>query len=130
MNELRIDMSKLNNEQKEFYKTEIQNIWKLNHAMPFTDEYKNLIESIKSLEYQLKIMDENYENIEKNIFEKIYQNEKYYIKNYDCIGKYYHNQLVTAFQEYGYTSLDRINEQIQKIVEKYKNEEGNEKENE
>ena len=46
MEELRIDMSKLNDEQKEFYKTEIQNIWKLNHAMPFTDEYKKLIDDL------------------------------------------------------------------------------------
>ena len=43
MIELRIDMSKLNDEQKEFYKTEIQNVWKLNNTMPYTDEYNKLL---------------------------------------------------------------------------------------
>ena len=110
---------------------------KIGYAYISLDEYKGLIERIKTLEFcydelreKNKRTIEEYENIEKNIFERIYKDEKYYIKNYDCIGKYYHNQLVTAFQEYGYTSLDRINEQIRKLVEKYKNEEGNEKENE
>ena len=43
MNELRIDISKLNDEQKEFYKTEIQNVWKLNHKGPYTNEYNKLL---------------------------------------------------------------------------------------
>ena len=43
MIELRIDMSKLNDEQKEFYKTEIQNVWKLNNTMHYTDEYNKLL---------------------------------------------------------------------------------------
>lgn len=109
---------------------------KVGYAYISLGEYKELIEKIKTLEYQIKDdqniiknIRENYENIEKTIFEKIYKNERYYIKNYDCIGNYHHNQLVIEFQKYGYTSTDKINEQIQKLVERY-NEEGENKENE
>ena len=110
---------------------------KVGYAYISLDEYKGLIEENVKLNHlydeikeQEERLEKNFISIEKTIFEKIYKNERYYIKNYDDIGEYHHNQLVIAFQEYGYTSLDRVNEQIQKLVERYKNEEGNEKENE
>ena len=110
---------------------------KVGYAYISLDEYRGLIERIKTLEFCYDELREKnkgtikeYENIEKTIFEKIYKSEKYYIRNYDGIGNYHHNQLVIAFQKYGYTSLNKINELIQKLVERYKNEEGNEKENE
>lgn len=110
---------------------------KIGYAYISLEEYKELIERIKTLEYQIKDdqnviknIRENYESIENNIFERIYKDERYYLKNYDGVNKYYHNQLVIAFQKYGYISLDKINDLIQKLVERYKNEEGNEKENE
>ncbi len=46
MEELRIGMGKLNNKEKEFYKKEIQNIWKLNHTMPYSNEYKLLLDDL------------------------------------------------------------------------------------
>lgn len=110
---------------------------KVGYAYISLDEYKELIGRIKTLEFCYDELREKnkrtikeYENIEKTIFEKIYNNNSYQIENYDGIGEYYHNKLVKEFQEYGYTSLDKINELIQKLVERYKNEEGNEKENE
>ena len=110
---------------------------KIGYAYISLEEYKELIERIKTLEFCYDELREKnkrtikeYENIEKIISEKVYGNEKYYLKNCDGVGECYHNQLVIAFQEYGYTSIDKINELIQKLVERYKNEEGNEKENE
>lgn len=99
---------------------------KIGYACVPLEEYKELIERIKTLEFCCK----EYENIEKTIFERIYDNNSYQIEKYDGIGNYHHNQLVIAFQKYGYTNIDKINELIQKLVEKCKNEEGNEKENE
>ena len=103
---------------------------KVGYAYISLDEYKGLIERIKTLEFCYDELREKnkrtireYENIEKSIFNKIYNNNNYTIKNYDGIGNYYHRELAEEFQSYGYTSLDRINELIQKLVEKYKNEE-------
>lgn len=110
---------------------------KMGYAYISLEEYKELIERIKTLEFCYDELREKnkrtikeYENIGKSIFNKIYNNNNYTIKNYDGIDNYYHRELVKEFQEYGYTSIDKINELIQKLIEKYKNEEGNEKENE
>lgn len=103
---------------------------KIGYAYISLEEYKELIEENTKLSYlydeikeQEEKLEKNFISIENNIFGRIYESEKYYIRNYDGIGNYYHNQLVIAFQKYGYISLDKINELIQKLVEKYKNEE-------
>ena len=44
------------------------------------------------------------------------------IEKYDGIGEYYHNQLVSAFQNRGYVSLDKINELISSLIKRYKEE--------
>ena len=110
---------------------------KIGYAYISLEEYKKLIEDLKTLEICYDELKEKnaktireYESIEKTIFEKIYDNNKYYLKNYDGVGEYYHTQLVIVFQEYGYISLDKINDLIQKLVKKYENEEGSKKENE
>ena len=43
MEELRIDVSKLTKEEQARWKKEVQNVWKLNHTMPYTDEYNELL---------------------------------------------------------------------------------------
>ena len=110
---------------------------KVGYAYISLEDYKQLIERIKTLEFcydelreKNKRILKEYENIEKTISERIYNSNSYQIESYDGIGEYYHNKIVREFQSYGYISLDKINELIQKLVEKYKNEEGNEKENE
>ena len=63
-----------------------------------------------------------YESVEKTILNKVYEDEGYYIKNYDGKGEYYHNELAKKFQYYGYISLDKINNLIEQLLEKYKKE--------
>ena len=103
---------------------------KVGYAYISLEEYKELIERIKILEFCYDELREKnkrtikeYENIEKSILNKIYNNNNYTIKNYDGIDNYYHRELVKEFQSYGYTSIDEINELIQKLIERYKNEE-------
>lgn len=110
---------------------------KIGYAYISLEEYKKLIEDLKTLEFCYDELKEKnaktireYESVEKAILKKVYDDNDYYIKNYDGVGEYYHKQLVIAFQKYGYISTDRINILIKILVEKYKNEEGNEKENE
>ena len=43
MEELRVDVSKLTEEEAKIWKEEVQNVWKLNHTMPYSDEYLSLI---------------------------------------------------------------------------------------
>lgn len=46
MEELRIDLSKYTDEQKEFFKNEVQKVWKLNHVMPYSEEYNELLDEL------------------------------------------------------------------------------------
>ncbi len=46
MEELRIDVSKLTKEEQARWKKEVQNVWKLNHTMPYTDEYNELLDKL------------------------------------------------------------------------------------
>lgn len=46
MDELRIDVSKLTEEETKRWKNEVQTVWKLNHTMPYTVEYKNLLDEL------------------------------------------------------------------------------------
>lgn len=46
MEELRIDMSKLTDEEAKIMKNEVQNVWKLNNTMPYSDEYKELLDKL------------------------------------------------------------------------------------
>ncbi len=46
MNELRIDCANLSKTEAKQLKEEIQNIWKLNHTMPYSDEYKSLLDKL------------------------------------------------------------------------------------
>ena len=102
---------------------------KIGYAYISLEEYKELIEDEKTLEF---ICDEHikekektikeYESVEKAICEFIYKAETYHIKNYDGVGSYYHNELVNCFQKYGYISLDKINNLIKSLVERYNKE--------
>ena len=110
---------------------------KIGYAYISLEEYKKLIEDLKTLEFCYDELKEKnaktireYESVEKAILKKVYDDNDYYLKNYDGVGEYYHNQLVIAFQGYGYINLNKINNLIQKLVEKYENEEGSKKENE
>ena len=111
---------------------------KIGYAYISLEEYKKLIEENTKLSYlydeikeQEEKLEKNFISIENNILGRIYKDERYCLKNYDGVNKYYHNQLVIAFQSYGYISLDKINDLIQKLVERYKNEEeSGDKENE
>ena len=46
MEELRVDVSKLNEEEAKIWKEEVQNVWKLNHTMPYSDEYNELLDKV------------------------------------------------------------------------------------
>ena len=46
MNELRIDCANLSKTEAKQRKEEIQDIWKLNHTMPYSDEYKSLLDKL------------------------------------------------------------------------------------
>ena len=46
MNELRIDCANLSETEAKQWKEEIQDIWKLNHTMPYGDEYKSLLDKL------------------------------------------------------------------------------------
>ena len=46
MNELRIDCANLSKTEAKQWKEEIQDIWKLNHTMPYSDEYKSLLDKL------------------------------------------------------------------------------------
>lgn len=103
---------------------------KIGYAYISLEEYKELIERIKTLEFCYDELREKnkrtikeYENIEETIFERICKDYGYCLKNYDGVGEFYHKELAEAFQSYGYENLDKINELIQKLVERYKNEE-------
>ncbi len=43
MEELRIDCANLTPEQQRHWKEEVQNVWKLNHTMPYSEEYNELL---------------------------------------------------------------------------------------
>ena len=103
---------------------------KVGYAYISLEDYKQLILDNKKFEEYNKEIKNQYEMIENAILDKIYNNNTFYLDKYDRFADYYYNELVKKFKDYGYTSIDKINELIQKLVEKYKNEEGNEKENE
>lgn len=44
--ELRIDCAKLSEEEKNYWKKEVQDVWKLNQTMPYTDEYYELLDKL------------------------------------------------------------------------------------
>ena len=46
MEELRIDCANLSDKEAEIWKQEIQDIWKLNHTMPYSNEYKSLLDKL------------------------------------------------------------------------------------
>lgn len=46
MNELRIDCANSSETEAKKWKEEIQDIWKLNHTMPYGDEYKSLLDKL------------------------------------------------------------------------------------
>lgn len=46
MEELRIDCAKLTSEEQEHWKKEVQDVWKLNQTMPYTDEYNELLNKL------------------------------------------------------------------------------------
>lgn len=100
---------------------------KIGYAYISLEDYKELIEDKvtleninENLENELSNVKKEYENIEKTICNKVYGNEDYYINHYDGVGQYNHNELVKEFQRYGYIGLDKINELIQSLVERYK----------
>lgn len=100
---------------------------KIGYAYILLEDYKELIEDKvmleninENLENELSNVKKEYENVEKTICDKIYNSENYMIEKYDGIGQYHHNKLMTEFQIYGYISLDKINELIQSLVERYK----------
>ena len=66
--ELRIDCAKLSLEEKEYWKQEVQNVWKLNQTMPYTDEYNELLKKIiphqgKNVEVRTPITGVNFEKV-------------------------------------------------------------------
>lgn len=100
---------------------------KIGYAYISLEDYKELIEDKvmleninENLENELSNVKKEYENIEKTICNKVYENEDYNIKHYDGVGQYHHNELMKEFQRYGYIGLDKINELIQYLVERYK----------
>ena len=44
--ELRIDCAKLSEEEKIYWKQEVQNVWKLNQTLPYSDEYNELLDKL------------------------------------------------------------------------------------
>ena len=46
MEELRIDCANLPETETKRWKEEIQDIWKLNHTMPYSNEYKSLLDKL------------------------------------------------------------------------------------
>lgn len=102
---------------------------KIGYAYISLEDYKELIEENKNLENENERLENEindltriYASVENTICEKIYDNEKYYLENFDGIGEYYYNELVKAFQKHGYISLDKINALIGLLVKRYKEE--------
>lgn len=102
---------------------------KIGYAYISLEDYRELIEENKRLKYENEILEckkndlkKEYENVEKTICDKIYNSENYTIAHYDGIGEYYHRELFNEFQKYGYMSSDKINELIQSLVERHKEE--------
>ena len=46
MEEFRIDCANLTDEEKKIWKKEIQNVWKLNNTMPYSDEYFAMLDKV------------------------------------------------------------------------------------
>lgn len=102
---------------------------KIGYAYISLEEYRNLIEANKELEYaneelgrEINCLINEYESVENVICENVYNDNIYFIKNYDGIGEYYHNELVKTFQRHGYISLDKINALIDLFIKRYKKE--------
>ena len=43
MQELRIDCANLTDDEAKKWKQEVKDIWKLNHSIPYSDEYNELL---------------------------------------------------------------------------------------
>ena len=102
---------------------------KIGYAYISLEEYRNLIEANKELEYakeelghEINCLINEYESVENVICENVYNDNIYSIKNYDGIDEYYHNELVKDFQKHGYISLNKINALIGLLVKRYKEE--------
>ena len=102
---------------------------KIGYAYISLEDYKELIEENKNLENENEKLENEindltriYASVENTICEKIYNNEKYYLENFDGIGGYHYNELVEIFQRHGYSSLDKIDELIGMLVARYKKE--------
>lgn len=46
MEELRIDVAKISEDEQKLWKQEVQDVWKLNQTMPYSDEYNNLLDKL------------------------------------------------------------------------------------
>ena len=46
MEELRINCANLSPEQQKQWKQEVQDVWKLNHTMPYSEEYNELLDKL------------------------------------------------------------------------------------
>lgn len=46
MEELRIDCAKLTLEEQKLWREEVQDVWRLNQTMPYTDEYNELLDKL------------------------------------------------------------------------------------
>lgn len=46
MEELRIDVAKMNAEEQKRWRQEVQDVWKLNQTMPYSDEYNELLDKL------------------------------------------------------------------------------------
>ena len=104
---------------------------KIGYAYISLEEYKELIQDnerlkilVNSIQSEMVQIKKEYESVEKTILNKVYKDENYYIKIYDGKGEYYHNELVKRIQSYGYISLDKINNLIEQLLEKYEKENG------
>lgn len=101
---------------------------KVGYAYISLEDYKQLILDNKKLEEENKEIKNQYESIENAILDKIYNDSTYYLEKYDRDGDYYYNKLEEKIKNYGYIGRDKINNMIKKLVEKCKNEEGENKE--
>lgn len=102
---------------------------KIGYAYISLEEYKELIQDnerlkilVNSIQSEMVQIKKECESVEKIILNKVYKDEKYYIKKYNGKGEYYHNELVKKIQDYGYISLDKINNLIEQLLEKYEKE--------
>lgn len=86
----------------------------------FKEMYKETLEMenyIIELKKEMENLKEEYENIEKYVYNEIYSQNQYDLRNTETLdlNDYYFRNLIEAFRKHGYSNFERITELIKKM---------------